>query len=138
MLAQETTGAEIPTIVVVLLQAQPDTVGQCLLDFRKLILALVLLVVLLRVLLHPFLVLECIVVVVDAHEAIKRIDQSPVESRSKPRRFRLERFDGRADLEIAGATADHRDGKLSIPHDLIETLAVGDIADFEVILDVAL
>ena len=76
--------------------------------------------------------------VIDAHEAIERIGQGTIESRSEPLRFRFERFDGRADLEIAGATADHRDGKLSIPHDLIETFAVGDIANFEVILDVAL
>jgi hypothetical protein len=136
--AKKPTGAEIPSIVAVFFQARSDTVRQSFLDFRKLILALVLLVVLLGVLLHPFLVLECIVVVVDAHEAIERIGQGPVESRSKPRRFRLERFDGRPDLEIAGATADHCDGKLSISHNLIEAFAVGDIADFEVVLDVAL
>jgi len=136
--AKKPTGAEIPSIVAVFFQARSDTVRQSLLDFRKLILALVLLVVLVGVLLQPFLVLECIVVVVDAHEAIERIGQGPVESRSKPRRFGLERVDGRADLEIAGAAADHRDGKLSVPHDLSETFAVGDIANFEVVLNVAL
>ena len=124
--------------MVIFFQAQSDALRQSLLDFRKLILPLVLLFVLLCVLLQPFLVLQSIVIVVDTHDAIERIGQNPVECRSKPRRLRLERFDGRTDLEIAGATADHRDGKLSIPHNLIETFVVGDIADFEVILDVAL
>src|ERR1700737_763799 len=71
--AQEAAGAKVPSIMVVFLQAQPDTFRQRLLDFRKLVLALVLLCILVGVLLQPFLVLKSVVMVVDVHEAIERI-----------------------------------------------------------------
>jgi hypothetical protein len=41
--AQETTGTKIPSIMVLFLQAHSDTVRQCLLDLRKLVLPLFLL-----------------------------------------------------------------------------------------------
>jgi hypothetical protein len=63
--AQKPAGAETPSIVVIFFQAQSDALRQSLLDFRKLVLPLVLLFVLLCVLLQPFLVLQSIVMVVD-------------------------------------------------------------------------
>jgi hypothetical protein len=81
--------------------------------------------VLLGVLLQAFLVLETIVLVVDAQDAMKRIGQKPVESGSESRRFPLERLDGRSDLEIASAAADNRDDRLSFPHDRVEAFAPG-------------
>ena len=88
--------------------------------------------------LHLFFVLERVVVVVDAHDAIERIGEGPIEGRSKPRLLRLECIDGRADLEIARAAASDCDGQLALFHYLAKTVAFGNITYFQVIFDVAL
>ncbi|WP_263359527.1 hypothetical protein, partial [Acidicapsa ligni] len=98
VLAQETTGEEIPTVIIFFLQAQPDTVGQRLLDFGKLVLPLVILFVLLGVFLQSLFVLQRIVMVVDTHDAIERVGERPVECGLESRRFYLERFNGRLTL----------------------------------------
>ncbi len=124
--------------MIVFPQALPDTLRQGLLDLGKLILPLVLLFVLLGILLQSFLVLFRIIVVVDAHDAIERIGQRPVEGGSESRRFRFECLDGRSNFDKARPPADDGDGKLSISHHLVEAFAVCDIAYFKVVLHIAL
>src|ERR1035437_9005254 len=135
--AQQIAVACFPIRTFALLRL-PNTLRQRLLHFGKLILPLVLCVVLRGTIAHSLLVHQRIVVVVDPHHAIERKSQRPIERRTQPLRFRLQRIDCRSDLEIARSAT--LDGYNQLPTFKfgIAASAAELIAYFNVIFDVAL
>ena len=123
--------------MVVARQRLPDALWQRLLDFGKLVLFAILLVVL-GVLVHPLLILQGIVVVIDPHHAVERIGQRPVECRAQSCGLLFESRNRWADLEKAAAAALDGHRQPAIPQKSLIAIPFGYVAHCEVILDVAL
>lgn len=121
--------------MVVALHRPLDALWERLLDIGKLILLAVLFGIF-GVLPHSFFVLERIVVVVDPHDAVKRVSEGPVESGSESGFLRFKGFDCRADLEVSGPATLNGDGQTALAEDHIVAVTFRDIAHREVILDI--
>jgi hypothetical protein len=137
VLREKTTGSKCPSGTVVL-QSLKDALRQRLLDPGKLVLILVSFVFFLGILPRSLLILQCVIVVIDPHDAIESVCQDPIERCSQPLRFLLESVDRRSDLEIAGAAALDRQSQLAIFNHGVVALPLGDIAHLQVVFDVAL
>lgn len=137
VLCQETSRMAAVTAVIVALQRPLNTLGQRLLDVGKLILLAVLFVVF-GVLAHSLFVLEGIIVVVDPHDAVKRIGEGPVEGAAESCLLRFKGFYCRTDLEISCRAALDGNGQPALAEKHIRAVPFCDIAHREVILDVVL
>ena len=114
-----------------------NALRQRLLDFGKLIL-LAVSVVVLGVFLHALFVLQRVVVVVDPHHAIERIGQRPVKGRAQSFRFLFESGNRRTDLEKPASTALNGHSQLAIAEYRVFAIPFGDVTHAKVILNVAL
>src|SRR6185437_2514884 len=123
--------------MVVARKCLPDALWQRLLNFGKLIL-LAVLFVLLGVLVHPLVILQRVIVVIDPHHAIERISQSPVKRRAQSFVLLFESRNRLADLQKPAAAALDRHCKPSFAKKSFIAISFGNIAHCEVILDIAL
>jgi len=133
---KKTPGSPKECAVVVIFECPLNALRQGFFDLGKLVLATVLLVVL-GILPHPFFVLERVVVVVNPHDAVKRISQRPVKGSAQTHSLLFKGRNRRADFEIPRLAAFDGHGQAAVAERLFLTISLGYVAYGEVKLDVA-